>query len=64
LKDGSYAITDIDGRYHFEGVVPGLHVVQVDPSTFPLDQAPSIARRIRAAPEAPSRALSKVAVAA
>lgn len=34
LEDGSYAITDIDGRYHFEGVVPGSHVVQVDPGTL------------------------------
>ena len=34
LEDGSYAVTDIDGRYHFEGVVPGTHVVQIDPSTL------------------------------
>lgn len=40
LQDGSYAVTDIDGRYHFEGVRPGLHVVQIDPSTLPLDRAP------------------------
>lgn len=40
LQDGTYTVTDADGRYHFEGVVPGLHVVQVDPSTFPLDRAP------------------------
>jgi uncharacterized repeat protein (TIGR01451 family) len=40
LQDGRFAITDEDGRYHFEGVLPGLHVVQVDPSTFPLDLAP------------------------
>ena len=30
LEDGSYAVTDYQGRYHFEGVDPGLHVVQVD----------------------------------
>ncbi len=35
LEDGSYAITDADGRYHFEGVVPGNHVVQVARSTLP-----------------------------
>jgi uncharacterized repeat protein (TIGR01451 family) len=35
LEDGSYAITDGDGRYHFEGVMPGSHVVQVDRSTLP-----------------------------
>tara|TARA_R110000824_G_scaffold22173_1_gene81553 strand:- start:1541 stop:6604 length:5064 start_codon:yes stop_codon:yes gene_type:complete len=40
LQDGSYTITDLDGRYHFEGLKPGLHVVQVDPSTFPADLAP------------------------
>lgn len=34
LEDGSYTITDEDGRYHFEGVVPGNHVVQVDPATL------------------------------
>jgi len=38
LQDGSYTVTDEDGRYHFEGVRPGLHVVQIDPSTLPLDR--------------------------
>lgn len=40
LQDGTYTVTDSDGRYHFEGLRPGLHVVQVDPSTFPADLAP------------------------
>ena len=40
LQDGTYTVTDEEGRYHFEGVKPGLHVVQVDPSTFPADLAP------------------------
>ena len=35
LQDGSYAITDQNGAYHFEGVRPGTHVVQLDPSTLP-----------------------------
>ncbi|MEQ1497105.1 MAG: hypothetical protein ABL914_00455 [Novosphingobium sp.] len=35
LEDGSFAITDADGRYHFEGVVPGTHVVQAQVSTLP-----------------------------
>jgi uncharacterized repeat protein (TIGR01451 family) len=35
LEDGSFAITDADGRYHFEGVVPGTHVVQVAAMTLP-----------------------------
>ena len=35
LEDGSFAVTDPDGRYHFEGVVPGTHVVQVSRMTLP-----------------------------
>ena len=35
LEDGSYAVTDRDGRYHFEGVKPGTHVVQLDGATIP-----------------------------
>lgn len=35
LEDGSFAITDADGRYHFEGVLPGTHVVQVARVTLP-----------------------------
>ncbi len=41
LEDGSYAVTDSDGRYHFEGVLPGLHVVQIDPATLPEGQIPA-----------------------
>ena len=39
LEDGSYAVTDEDGRYHFEALRPGLHVVQLDESSLPLDLA-------------------------
>ncbi len=35
LEDGSYTITDRDGRYHFEDVQPGTHVVQLDPTSIP-----------------------------
>ena len=35
LEDGSFAVTDADGRYHFEGVVPGTRVVQVSRMTLP-----------------------------
>ncbi len=35
LQDGSFAITDSDGQYHFEGVRPGLSVVAMDPSSLP-----------------------------
>lgn len=56
LEDGTYTVTDQDGRYHFEGIVPGLHVVQVDPSTFPLDQQPvDCAKNTRSAGSAISR---------
>ncbi len=34
LEDGSYAVSDQDGRYHFEGVLPGTHVVQLLSSTL------------------------------
>ncbi len=39
LEDGSYSVTDADGRYHFEGVDPGTHVVQLDDQTLPADRA-------------------------
>ena len=35
LEDGSYAVTDRDGRYHFDGLVPGDHVAEVDAATLP-----------------------------
>ena len=56
LQDGTYTVTDEDGRYHFEGLIPGIHVVQVDPSSFPLDQAPvDCAQNTRSAGSAISR---------
>ncbi len=39
LEDGSYAVTDASGLYHFEGVMPGTHVVQLDDATLPADRA-------------------------
>ena len=35
LEDGSFALTDADGRYHFEGLMPGTHVVQAQAMTLP-----------------------------
>ncbi len=35
LEDGSYAVTDEQGRYHFAGVMPGSHVLQLDRDTLP-----------------------------
>lgn len=56
LQDGTYTVTDPDGRYHFEGVRPGTHVVQIDPSSLPLDQVPvDCAQSTRSAGSAISR---------
>ncbi|MGH9869425.1 MAG: hypothetical protein ACREAA_14830 [Candidatus Polarisedimenticolia bacterium] len=35
LEDGSFAMTDVTGKYHIEGVRPGLHVARVDERTLP-----------------------------
>ena len=35
LEDGSFAITDAEGRYHFEGLTPGTHVAQALSNTLP-----------------------------
>ncbi len=56
LEDGSYAVTDVDGRYHFEGVLPGTHVVQIDPSTLSTNMvAADCANNARSAGTAISR---------
>ncbi|WP_165362090.1 carboxypeptidase-like regulatory domain-containing protein [Qipengyuania thermophila] len=36
LQDGSFAVTDRDGRYHFDGLEPGTHVVQPQVQTLPV----------------------------
>lgn len=35
LENGRYAVTDAGGRFHFEDVTPGSHVVQLDTTTVP-----------------------------
>ena len=35
MEDGKYAATDENGRFHFEGILPGTHVVQVDKTSIP-----------------------------
>ena len=35
MEDGTYAATDEQGRFHFEGVKPGTHVVQLDKESIP-----------------------------
>jgi len=34
-EDGSYVVTDKDGMYHFAGVEPGTHVMQIDMASVP-----------------------------
>jgi uncharacterized repeat protein (TIGR01451 family) len=33
MEDGRYALTDTEGKYHFDGVTPGARVVQLDLGT-------------------------------
>lgn len=35
LEDGTYVVTDAQGKYHFQGVSSGTHVVQLDLETLP-----------------------------
>ncbi len=35
MEDGRFVDTDKDGRYHFEGLKPGTHVIQIDPQSIP-----------------------------
>lgn len=56
LEDGSFAITDSEGRYHFEGVEPGTHVVAIAPATLPQGAIPrDCERSTRSAGSAISR---------
>ena len=56
LEDGSFALTDRDGRYHFEGVEPGTHVVAMAPATLPAGAKPlDCERSTRSAASAISR---------
>jgi fimbrial isopeptide formation D2 family protein len=56
LEDGSFAITDNDGRYHFEGLTPGTHVVQAMTATLPKGgRFTDCARSTRSAGSATSR---------
>jgi uncharacterized repeat protein (TIGR01451 family) len=35
LEDGRFAVTDESGRYHFEGLRPGMHTAQLDLGSIP-----------------------------
>jgi uncharacterized repeat protein (TIGR01451 family) len=39
MQDGSFAVTDRDGLYHFEGVPAGRHVLQLDTASIPASHA-------------------------
>jgi uncharacterized repeat protein (TIGR01451 family) len=42
METGEYVVTDENGLYHFEGVRPGTHNVQVDEKTLPKGYAPMV----------------------
>jgi hypothetical protein len=42
LEDGRYAVTDEEGKYHFDGVPAGSHVVQMDTVTVPDTLEPQV----------------------
>lgn len=56
LEDGSFAVTDADGRYHFDALTPGTHVVQALGNTLPKgSEFTDCARSTRSAGSASSR---------
>ena len=56
LEDGRYSVTDADGKYHFDDVAPGSHVVQMDTVTIPSTHlAATCPGRVRAAGSAYSQ---------
>jgi uncharacterized repeat protein (TIGR01451 family) len=42
LEDGTFVITDSEGRYHIEGLSSGSHVIQLDPVTIPGTLEPAL----------------------
>ena len=45
LESGDVAVTDAEGRFHFQGIAPRPHVVQLDRSTLPRHAEPVLCRR-------------------
>ncbi|WP_299077193.1 hypothetical protein, partial [uncultured Paraglaciecola sp.] len=35
MEDGRYVVSDQEGQWHFEGIKPGSHVIQLDVATLP-----------------------------
>ena len=59
IEDGSYAVTDREGYYHFEGLMPGTHVVQLDDASLPSDRiAVDCSNNVRSGGRAFSRFVS------
>lgn len=48
LEDGSFVVTDDEGKYHFQDVEPGTHVVQLDTATLPFGLVPSVCEQTTA----------------
>ncbi len=42
METGEYVVTDETGLYHFQGVRPGTHVLQIDDETLPAGYEPMI----------------------
>jgi len=40
LEDGRYALTDEEGKFHFDNVNPGVHVVRIDENSLPPGATP------------------------
>ncbi len=40
LEDGTYSVSDENGFFHFEGLQPGVHVVQLDMDSLPVQYEP------------------------
>ena len=45
LEDGTLAVSDRKGMFHFEGIRRGLHVVQLDPDSLPPGYEPVFCTR-------------------
>ncbi|TNC52364.1 carboxypeptidase regulatory-like domain-containing protein [Rubellimicrobium rubrum] len=45
LESGDMAVTDSQGRFHFQGIAPRPHVVQLDQTTLPRHATPILCRR-------------------
>ncbi|HEX7879122.1 MAG TPA: DUF11 domain-containing protein [Candidatus Eisenbacteria bacterium] len=41
LEDGTWTTTDENGRYHFEGVPAGMHVIAIDGESVPFELEPA-----------------------